>query len=605
MIGTTLDKYQVMQKVGEGGMATVYRGRHATLGRDVAIKVLHPHLSSSTRNRKRFAREARAIEHLEHENILQIFDYSGTGAEDCYIVTEFVFGETLAELLQRHGRFPSEVTVLVGLSLSRALAYAHDSGILHRDLKPENAMLRHDGKVKLMDFGIARFLDEAHVTMTGALVGSPAYMSPEQAGEVKLDQRSDLFSLGTLLFHLVTGHLPFTGSNASIILRNIIENNRPSVTDLAPTVSPTLADVIERLLQPDPDDRYADAHEVVDDLELALAEASIDPEDPRWSLTHLFDDFEGLESRLDAHLRVALLDNGRAALECDDHLTALRLFNRLLSIDEENQEVLELVQGMHTQVRTKPPTRRIAWSALAAAAVGLGLVLVLTWMAGDRTPTPTTTVTELPEPTPEPEPLVELGSSPSPLPEITPPLTKPDPPSATNALAVAPRTPRARRIDPPVVEEEPEAIAEEPATIEIRVQGTGHADIYVDGVERGKTRGGAPIQVQAGAHLIKLVSPVFEPWEREVEVAPGEAYVNKEVKLVPRPATALVLDDVPGDCQVRLDGDDLGSVDALSRSFPIPEPTRGHLVQFDCPDATHTVKVPPQNGPDKVPLGLQ
>ena len=226
MIGNVLDnRYEVLQKVGEGGMATVYRGRHATLDRDVAIKVLHPHLSSSTRNRERFACEARAIEHLRHDSILSIFDYSGMDQSDyCYIITEFVEGETLSEWVGRSVRLPSEIVVVMGLHLASALSYAHAEGILHRDLKPDNVMVRFDGTVKLMDFGIARFLDEVQVTMTGALVGSPAFMSPEQAKEMPLDPRSDLFSLGTVLFYLTTGCLPFSGSNPSLILKNVIED---------------------------------------------------------------------------------------------------------------------------------------------------------------------------------------------------------------------------------------------------------------------------------------------------------------------------------------------------------------------------------------------
>ncbi len=259
MIGTFLDKYEVLQKIGEGGMATVYRARHTTLGREVAIKILHPHLSAVARNRRRFAREARAIEHLDHENILKIFDYSGSDAEDCYIVTEFVEGQTLRQLIEARGLLPSEVAAFIGIKLADALRYAHEAGIIHRDLKPENVMLRVDGTVKLMDFGIARFLDESSVTMTGALVGSPAYMSPEQALERKLDARSDLFSLGTLLYHLVTGQLPYAGSNPSIILRNIIEGVRREVLDVQPGVAPKLADVINRLLELEPDARYDSA----------------------------------------------------------------------------------------------------------------------------------------------------------------------------------------------------------------------------------------------------------------------------------------------------------------------------------------------------------
>ncbi|HCH66108.1 MAG TPA: serine/threonine protein kinase, partial [Deltaproteobacteria bacterium] len=167
-----LDKYEVLRQVGEGGMATVYLGRHTTLGREVAIKVLHPHLSASERNRVRFAREARAIEHLDHEHVLRIYDYSGTETQDCYIVTEFVDGVTLQQLIAQTRRIPGEVVTLIALELADALGYAHDLSIIHRDLKPENVMVRRDGVVKLMDFGIARFLDEVNLTVTGALVGT-------------------------------------------------------------------------------------------------------------------------------------------------------------------------------------------------------------------------------------------------------------------------------------------------------------------------------------------------------------------------------------------------------------------------------------------------
>ena len=149
MIGNVVEKYEVIQKIGEGGMATVYRGRHTTLGREVAIKVLHPHLSASERNRMRFAREARAIEHLEHDNILRIFDYSGSDTERCYIVTEFVDGITLQDLLNERARFPSEVTAQVGIKLAKALSYAHGLGIIHRDLKLENIFLDREHNVTL------------------------------------------------------------------------------------------------------------------------------------------------------------------------------------------------------------------------------------------------------------------------------------------------------------------------------------------------------------------------------------------------------------------------------------------------------------------------
>ena len=343
MIGTVLDKYEILQKVGEGGMATVYRGRHTTLGRDVAVKVLHPHLSSSQRNRLRFEREAKAIEHLDHPNIVQIFDYSGVDSEECYIVTEYIDGLTLQEFIQEIERMPSEATSVLGIKLVRALDYAHQRGIIHRDLKPENVMLRRDGELKLMDFGIARFLEDSQMTMTGALVGSPAYMSPEQAMEQRLDRRSDLFSLGTLLYYLVVGQLPFTGSNPSIILRNIIDGNHAQVLEIAPDVSPALASVIERLLQTEPDNRFQDAHDVELVLQQSLQEVGISEGDVHWGLRRLLTEPGIYTKDLEKHLKQALLDSGRERLAEGEHLVALQTLNRLLALDPGNEEVIKLI----------------------------------------------------------------------------------------------------------------------------------------------------------------------------------------------------------------------------------------------------------------------
>lgn len=583
MIGTVLDKYEVLQKVGEGGMATVYLARHSTLDRPVAIKVLHPHLSASTRNRKRFAREARAIEHLRHDNILEIFDYSGNDCHDCYIVTEFVDGLTLTDLMEEVGAMPSEVAAIVGVHLSRALGYAHDHGVLHRDLKPDNVMVRTEGTVKLMDFGIARFLDESQVTMTGALVGSPAFMSPEQAREDDLDQRSDLFSLGTLLFFLVTGHLPFKGSNPSLILKKIIEGQRLSVTELAPNLSASLADTIERLLHIDRAERFPTAHAAREALENALAETAVDPDDPQWTLERYVSDAEGYTLRLESHLKRVLLERGRQYLEDGDHLAALRLFNRLLSMDEDNAEVLDLVQGLHA---TDPEASRAKFRPLIWLALTAGALILATAVVGAarwRDEARSTPVFAVPEEPAHIAPLerIEPRRQPivvEPVPEVVDVAPPPvEPPER--------RFPDAARVFiKPKIEEALPPLVEEPVQVQIRT-GKFFAEIWEDGTVVGTTRQVEPITVAPGAHRFILRHPLHKDKILDATLVSGQVF-RERVSLDPLDALPM---KVPAtyapDCLVNLDGAVLGTLGALGWSFDIPDLTAHHSVVVDCGDA--------------------
>ena len=585
MIGTVIDKYEVLQKIGEGGMATVYRGRHLTLGRDVAIKVLHPHLSSSPRNRRRFAREARAIEHLNHPHILQIFDYSGVDTDDCYIVTEFVEGATLKQLLEERGRLPSETVILLGIRLTEALAYAHREGIVHRDLKLENVMLRRDGTLKLMDFGIARFMEDAQVTIAGALVGSPAYMSPEQAQEGEVDHRSDLFSLGTLLYHLTTGTLPFQGRNPSVILRNLIENNRANMLELCPNAAPALSDLTDRLLQPAPEDRYADAVEVNSALRDALATVHIDPSETRWSLQRFLVQPEAFDSELDTHLREILLTEGKAKLEQGESLDALRLLNRLISIEPHNTEVLSLVRGLHEATSRQNPNsnRRMVFGAVALAAFSTVAVVLL--QPPDPPPAPPTVETEPPVVNVEPE--QENNVEPiEPIEPTEPPtiaMSAP-PPTPTIVAASTPIPPRSKqRPRPKKLDEEPQTTAADlgDASVRIVLEGRTWARIEIDGEARGLT-GREPIQVSPGQHELVLRNDYAEPYTRSFTVAPGESVVLDNIQLRPLPVTIRIDDSLDAGCMVSLDGTTLGRVGALGRTFQIPDPKHPHEVVFQC-----------------------
>lgn len=179
MVERQLQKYKLLEEVGQGGMAVVYRGIDTTLNREVAIKILHPHLAKEEESKQRFQREAQAVAKLHHDNILEIYDYSGESSNESYIVTEFIHGVTLMDFLARHPISHPEIAAMIICEVCLALAHAHNFSVIHRDIKPENIMIRQDGRVKLMDFGIAQMVDLHKLTVTGQLLGSPAYMSPE------------------------------------------------------------------------------------------------------------------------------------------------------------------------------------------------------------------------------------------------------------------------------------------------------------------------------------------------------------------------------------------------------------------------------------------
>ena len=387
MIGEVIEKYEVLEKIGEGGMAVVYLGRHTTLGRKVAIKVLHPHLASSAKNRTRFAREAHAIESLRHPNILRIFDYSGPESAQCFIVTEYIEGPTLREVLDQVGVIMAEPAALIARELCDAMQTAHNEGIVHRDLKPENVMINEAGAIKLMDFGIARIVDDSHVTMTGALVGSPAYMSPEQATDSEVDHRSDLFALGIVMYRMVTGSLPFRGGNPSVVLKAIIDGNFQDPTERVPSLSPAMTSIILRCLSSDRDMRYSSATEVRADLDGFLRSVEIDPEQPGpWTVESYLSNSEGYEDNLLQHLMTALVERGKTEVSRKDTAAALRTFHRVLALDGDNREVIQIIEGM------RPPTRgkdgragaRALWWALAAV-LTLAVSVISVTGSGPRT----------------------------------------------------------------------------------------------------------------------------------------------------------------------------------------------------------------------------
>jgi serine/threonine protein kinase len=277
MIGKTLGHYRILKKLGAGAMGEVYLAEDERLGRQVALKILTPGLGTNDEAKRLFTREARAASALNHPHILVIYDIGAEGDRD-FIAMEYVEGDTLRERIARRDPFPAKTVARIGTQLASALARAHEAGILHRDLKPDNIMLSQDGYTKILDFGLAKLAEgepgveatESAATLSctgeGWILGSPMYMSPEQARGSSVDSRSDLFSLGSVLYELATGRTPFAGESMIDVLHAVIHDVPPAIRQLVPDTSAELERVLTKCLEKDPSDRYQHADDLAVDL---------------------------------------------------------------------------------------------------------------------------------------------------------------------------------------------------------------------------------------------------------------------------------------------------------------------------------------------------
>ncbi len=273
MLGRILGgRYELEEKIGSGGMAIVYKARCHLLKRHVAVKVLRPELVEDEEFVARFKRESQAAASLSHPNIVNIYD---VGEENgiYYIVMEYIKGKTLKEYIREKGKLDWEEAVRIAIQICSALKHAHKNGIIHRDIKPQNILVSEDGTVKVTDFGIARAVTSATVTMAGAnVMGSVHYFSPEQARGGHVDAKSDLYSLGIVLYEMVTGTVPFEGDTAvSVALKHIQEKVKPP-GELNPDIPKSLQDVIEKAIEKDQSKRYQTAGEMIKDLQRVLKE---------------------------------------------------------------------------------------------------------------------------------------------------------------------------------------------------------------------------------------------------------------------------------------------------------------------------------------------
>jgi eukaryotic-like serine/threonine-protein kinase len=260
------NRYELTHLIARGGMAQVYRARDRLLDRPVAIKVLFPELSVDRAFVERFRREAQAAANLSHPNIVPVFDWGEDGGT-YFIVMEYVDGQPLSAVLRAAGTLPPARVADVGGHVAAALSYAHRHGVIHRDVKPGNVLITEDQQVKVTDFGIARAVNtEESLTQTGAVMGTATYFSPEQAEGVGVDARSDIYSLGVVLYEMVAGRPPFLGDTPVAVASKHVRDHPPRLRELAPMVPPALEAVIMKAMAKSPADRYATADDLRADL---------------------------------------------------------------------------------------------------------------------------------------------------------------------------------------------------------------------------------------------------------------------------------------------------------------------------------------------------
>lgn len=549
-----LPRYDLVEELGRGGMSIVYRAHDKQLGRDVAIKVLHHFLAEDSDARRRMRREAMAVAKLRHPSILEIYDSSEPDFEPAYLVTELIDGRTLRDWLNAEGplRLP-EMAGVIGHGLACALRHAHEQGIIHRDLKPENVMISRGGGLKLMDFGIAQIMGgSTRLTATGSLLGSPAHMAPEIIDGHAPDHRGDLFSLGTILYWLACGRLPFEAPNPSALFRRILEGRFDPPQMHCAALGNGLARIIERSLEPDRSHRYQDVSEMEADLAAELTAIGWPPS--RELLSELLVDPQGFADSREDGVVSRLLSEGKEALATRDLARAAERLNRVVAHRPHCGEAAALLDQASRPA--SPWRRRIA----IIGALLTGLLAVA--FAGTGTPvTPDGIGAAPPPPRPAERPnAVESQRAPraaTDIAEATKPTPSPPPPRrvrrvprATPLRAPLSRRPQKAPGERAPTKDGPEAQppSDEPArphppvVLKIRV-GQSFADVRLDGEVRFRNTYRGELALEPGIHEVEVNKPGmggFKP--RTVEVTAEGKLVEHLAGGDRRPVIGGVLD---------------------------------------------------------------
>ncbi len=370
-------------------MANIYRATQLSLERPVALKVLHRHLTMNDNFITRFEKEAKRAAMLHHENIVSIIDY-GCQDGEYFIAMEYVEGQNLKQMMTRMKRLPLEVALLIGREVASGLRYAHGFGLIHRDIKPANIMLSNDGRVMITDFGIAKDHQDMSITDTGQMVGSPAYMSPEQAAGRPVDNRCDIFSLGIVLYEIITGEKPFKGDNYQQLVTNIIAAQTIPMREIRVDVTSSIESIVSRCLEKDIESRYQDADILAAQLDEEIGHYIIQPSKKLMCefVKNPIQTTEKLRAdRISKHTEKALyfMNQGQGRLA-----DATREFENVLRFDKNNkmaQKYLnQLKAGKTIEINTARPRKLIITrrSAIGIGGLLIGIVVLMFSFGGWR-----------------------------------------------------------------------------------------------------------------------------------------------------------------------------------------------------------------------------
>ena len=304
------DRYEVKKLIGEGGMANVYLGYDTILERDVAIKVLRGDLADDEKFVRRFRREAQSASLLNHPNIVQIYDV-GEDDGNFYIVMEYIKGQTLKQLIKKRGKLSVPETVDIMSQLTDGLAHAHDSYIIHRDIKPQNIMILDDGMVKITDFGIAMAINASDLTQTNSVMGSVHYLPPEQASGKGSTIKSDIYSLGIMMYEMLAGVMPYRGETAVEIAMKHLKNPMPSVIKANETVPQSVENIILKATAKNPKNRYNNVRELYDDLKVCQDKSKMD--EPRIVFKYPENEYDNEDTKVVKSLKDDIKPKSRTA----------------------------------------------------------------------------------------------------------------------------------------------------------------------------------------------------------------------------------------------------------------------------------------------------